>query len=213
MAPRNQASGRREAPGTNGACLPSGSRPETALRSDPGATTTVTRGGIGGDATFWPAQGVPFVCQALTFPQVRAWQPDIRCGWETLWAGLPESTGGKKIRASEGRDRTSGWLAERNWLLAEYYASAIYSCCARSACADVPSRPRGAGALSSPARCRGVVKLDRRQSEARSGNSSKAWEAARLSTAMPRRGQYSRAADTRLPDDAGGFRVCGEVVT
>ena len=32
-------------------------------------------------------------------------------------------------------------------------------------------------------------------------------------TAMPRRGQYSRAADTRLPDDAGGFRVCGEVVT
>ena len=50
---------------------------------------TVTRGGIGGDATFWPAQGVPFVCQALTFPQVRAWQPDTRCGWETLWAGLP----------------------------------------------------------------------------------------------------------------------------
>jgi hypothetical protein len=40
-----------------------------------------------------------------------------------------------------------------------------------------------------------VVKLDRRQSEARSGNSSKAREAA------------------RLPDDAGGFRVCGEVVT
>ena len=89
VVPRNQASGRREAPGTNGACLPSGSRPETALRSDPGATTTVTRGGIGGDATFWPAQGVPFVCQALTFPQVRAWQPDTRCGWETLWAGLP----------------------------------------------------------------------------------------------------------------------------
>jgi len=89
VAPRNQAFGRREAPGTNGACLLSGSRPETALRSDPGATTTVTRGGIGGDATFWPAQGVPFVCQALTFPQVRAWQPDTRCGWETHWAGLP----------------------------------------------------------------------------------------------------------------------------
>jgi hypothetical protein len=49
-----------------------------------------------------------------------------------------------------------------------YYASAIYSCCTRSACADVPSHPRGVGALSSPARCRGVVKLDRRQSEARS---------------------------------------------
>jgi hypothetical protein len=30
---------------TNGACLPSGSRPETALRSDPGATTTVTASG------------------------------------------------------------------------------------------------------------------------------------------------------------------------
>ena len=40
----------------------------------------------------------------------------------------------------------------------------------------------------------GVVKLDRRQSEARSGEFIKAWEAA------------------RLPDDAGGFRVCGEVV-
>jgi len=41
----------------------------------------------------------------------------------------------------------------------------------------------------------GVVKLDRRQSEARSEEVVKAWEAA------------------RLPDDAGGFRVCGEVVT
>jgi hypothetical protein len=40
-----------------------------------------------------------------------------------------------------------------------------------------------------------VVKLDRRQSEARSGEFIKAREAA------------------RLPDDAGGFRVCGEVVT
>ena len=40
----------------------------------------------------------------------------------------------------------------------------------------------------------GVVKLDRRRSEARS-EEFKAWEAA------------------RLPDDAGGFRVCGEVVT
>jgi hypothetical protein len=42
---------------------------------------------------------------------------------------------------------------------------------------------------------RPVVKLDRRQSEARSEEFIKAWEAA------------------RLPDDAGGFRVCGEVVT
>ena len=41
----------------------------------------------------------------------------------------------------------------------------------------------------------GVVKLDRRQSEVRSGEFIKAWEAA------------------RLPDDADGFRVCGEVVT
>jgi hypothetical protein len=41
----------------------------------------------------------------------------------------------------------------------------------------------------------GVVKLDRRQSEARSGEFIKAREAA------------------RLPDDAVGFRVCGEVVT
>jgi hypothetical protein len=41
----------------------------------------------------------------------------------------------------------------------------------------------------------GVVKLDRRQSEARSGEFIKAREAA------------------RLPDDAGGFRVCGVVVT
>jgi hypothetical protein len=40
-----------------------------------------------------------------------------------------------------------------------------------------------------------VVKLDCRQSEARSEEFIKAWEAA------------------RLPDDAGGFRVCGEVVT
>jgi hypothetical protein len=37
----------------------------------------------------------------------------------------------------------------------------------------------------------GVVKLDRRQSEARSEEFIKAWEAA------------------RLPDDADGFRVCG----
>jgi hypothetical protein len=37
--------------------------------------------------------------------------------------------------------------------------------------------------------------LDRRQSEARSEEFIKALEAA------------------RLPDDAGGFRVCGEVVT
>ena len=50
--------------------------------------------------------------------------------------------------------------------------------------------------MSSLARCRGVVKLDGRQSEARSEEEFiKAWEAA------------------RLPDDAGGFRVCGEVVT
>jgi hypothetical protein len=41
----------------------------------------------------------------------------------------------------------------------------------------------------------GVVKLDCRQSEARSGEFINAWEAA------------------RLPDDAGGFRVCGVVVT
>jgi hypothetical protein len=41
----------------------------------------------------------------------------------------------------------------------------------------------------------GVVKLDRRQNEARSEEFIKVWEAA------------------RLPDDAGGFRVCGEVVT
>ena len=41
----------------------------------------------------------------------------------------------------------------------------------------------------------GVVKLDRRQSEARSEEFIKAWGAA------------------RLPDDVGGFRVCGEVVT
>ena len=40
-----------------------------------------------------------------------------------------------------------------------------------------------------------VVKLDRRQSEARSEEFIKAWEAA------------------RLPDDAGGFQGCGEVVT
>jgi len=40
-----------------------------------------------------------------------------------------------------------------------------------------------------------VVKLDRRQSEARSEEFIKGWEAA------------------RLPDDADGFRVCGEVVT
>jgi hypothetical protein len=39
------------------------------------------------------------------------------------------------------------------------------------------------------------LKLDRRQSEARSEEFIKAWEAA------------------RLPDDAGGFRVCGEFVT
>lgn len=59
-----QASGRPEAPGTNGTCLPSGSRPETALRSDPGATTTVTRGGIRSDATSWPARGMPLASSA-----------------------------------------------------------------------------------------------------------------------------------------------------
>ena len=31
-----------------------------------------------------------------------------------LAQGCTESTGGKGIRASEGRDRTSGWLAERS---------------------------------------------------------------------------------------------------
>ncbi len=41
----------------------------------------------------------------------------------------------------------------------------------------------------------GVVKLDCRQGEARSEEFINAWEAA------------------RLPDDAGGFRVCGEFVT
>ena len=41
----------------------------------------------------------------------------------------------------------------------------------------------------------GVVKLDCRQGEARSEEFINAWEAA------------------RLPDDAGGFRACGVVVT
>ena len=41
----------------------------------------------------------------------------------------------------------------------------------------------------------GLVKLDRRQSEARSEEFIKPLEAA------------------RLPDDVGGFRACGEVVT
>ena len=41
----------------------------------------------------------------------------------------------------------------------------------------------------------GVVKLDRRQSKTRSGEFIKARK------------------DARLPDDADGFRVCGEVVT
>ena len=51
------------------------------------------------------------------------------------------------------------------------------------------------GALSRLPDAVGLVKLDRRQSEAMSEEFIKVWEAA------------------RLPDDAGGFRVCGEVVT
>jgi hypothetical protein len=72
----------------------------------------------------------------------------------------------------------------------------IFPVDARSACADVLSRPTRYGSfrLHLPDDV-GVVKLDRRQSEARSEEFIKAREA------------------TRLPDDAGGFRVCGEVVT
>jgi hypothetical protein len=87
-------------------------------------------------------------------------------------------------------------LAERSQLLAEYCASAIYFLL-------TPEAPARMSHLAHAVRelclhlpdAVAVVKLDRRQSEARSGEFIKAREAA------------------RLPDDAGGFRVCGEVVT
>jgi hypothetical protein len=98
---------------------------------------------------------------------------------------------------TESRRRLHAWLAERSWLLAEYYASAIYFLLTQEAPARMSHLAHAVRELlSSPARCRGgCVKLDRRQSEARSEEFIKAWEA------------------VRLPDDAGGFRVCGEVVT
>jgi hypothetical protein len=88
------------------------------------------------------------------------------------------------------------WLAERSWLLAEYYASAIYFLL-------TPEAPARMSRLAHAVRelclhlpdAVGVVKLDCRQSEARSEEFIKAREAA------------------RRPDDAGGFRVCGVVVT
>ena len=81
-------------------------------------------------------------------------------------------------------------------LLAEYYASAIYFLFTPEAPARMtnPAHAVRELCLHLPDAV-GVVKLDRRQSEARSEEFIKAWGAA------------------RLPDDAGGFRVCGEVVT
>jgi hypothetical protein len=112
---------------------------------------------------------------------------DVSCRLD-LWAVV---TGG-----TESRRRLHAWLAERSELLAEYCGSAIYFLL-------TPAAPARMSDLAHAARelclhrpdAAGVVKLDRGQSEARSGGFIKAREA------------------VRLPDDAGGFGVCGEVVT
>lgn len=95
---------------------------------------------------------------------------------------------------TEQRRRLRVQLAERNELLAEYYASAVYFLA-------TPEAPARMSHLAHAVRelCLhlpdvvGVVKLDRSQSDARYAEFIKAWEAAGLS------------------DDADGFRVSGEV--
>jgi hypothetical protein len=94
---------------------------------------------------------------------------------------------------TEPRRRLHAQLAERNVLLAEYYASAI-------SFLSAPEAPARMSHLAHAVRelclhlpdAVGVVKLDRSQSDARYVEFIKAWEAA------------------GLPDDAAGFRVCSE---
>jgi hypothetical protein len=95
---------------------------------------------------------------------------------------------------TEPRRKLHAQLAERNALLAEYYASAIYFL-------SVPEAPARMSHLAHAVRelclhlpdAVGVVKLNRSQSDARHVEFIKAWEAA------------------GLPDDAADFRVYGEV--
>jgi hypothetical protein len=94
---------------------------------------------------------------------------------------------------TELRQRLHAQLAERNELLAEYYASAIYFL-------STPEAPARMSHLAHAVRelclhlpdAVGVVKLDRSKSEARAAAFIQVWE------------------DAGLPDDAADFQVCGE---
>jgi hypothetical protein len=95
---------------------------------------------------------------------------------------------------TDARRRLHGQLAERNALLAEYYASAIYFL-------STPDAPARMSHLAHAVRelCLhlpdvvGVVKFDRSQSETKAADFLRTWEAA------------------ALPDDAMDFTVCTEV--
>jgi hypothetical protein len=95
---------------------------------------------------------------------------------------------------TEARRRLHDQLAQRNALLAEYYASAIYYL-------SVPEAPARMSHLSHAVRelCLhlpdvvGVVRLDRSQSENKAAEFIRVWE------------------DAALPDDVDGFTVCTEV--
>ena len=95
---------------------------------------------------------------------------------------------------TEARWRLHAQLAQRNGLLADYYASAIYFL-------STPGAPARMSHLAHAVRelCLhlpdvvGVVRLDRSQSENKSADFMRVWEAA------------------GLPDDAADFTVCTEV--
>jgi hypothetical protein len=95
---------------------------------------------------------------------------------------------------TESRQRLHAQLAERSDLLADYYASAIYFL-------STPQVPARMSHLAHAVRelclhlpdAMGVVKLERSQSDVRSTQFIKAWEAA------------------SLPDDPADFTQCGEV--
>ena len=97
---------------------------------------------------------------------------------------------------TDPRRRLHDQLAQRNVLIADYYASAIYFL-------STPEAPARMSHLAHAVRelCLhlpdvvGVVKLDRSQSETKAADFLRAWEAA------------------ALPDDATDFTVCTEVLS
>src|SRR5215469_1460046 len=109
------------------------------------------------------------------------------------WYSVSVGSVGSGGAWTEPRRRLHIQLAERNALLAEYYASAIYFL----ATSDAPARMSHLAhavrelCLHLPDAV-GVVKLDRSESEARATAFMRAWEAA------------------GLPDDADDFQVCGD---